>query len=106
MLAAIVVTALLSSALTLAGAWVLYKTVLEKRLDQQLLEIQNEFERRVKAGVLAAGEELLPSLRKEVEAGFSDALRNSPVSAVEGGVKAAAESASLLGSLLGLKPRR
>lgn len=106
MFTAIVITALLSSAVTLAAAWILYKTVLEKRLDRQLAEVQDEFERRVKAGVLAAGQELLPQLRKEVEGGFNDALRNSPVSAVEGGVKAAAESANLLGSLLGLKPRR
>ena len=109
MLTAIVVTALLSSVLTLAGAWILYKTVLEKRLDQQLLEIQDEFERRVKQGVRDAGTDLLPELRKEVAAGFSDAIRSSPVSAVEGGVKVVAESAGLLekglGSLFGLRPK-
>lgn len=106
MFAALVVTALLSSVLTLAGAWLIYKSVLEKRLDRQITEIQLEFERRVKTGALAAGEELLPQLRKEVEQGFNDALRNSPASAVESGVKVAAESANLLGSLFGLKPRR
>lgn len=106
----IVLTALCSSLLTLAGAWWVYRAVLEKRLDEQLLEIQTEFEQRVKFGVLAAGEELLPQFRKEVEAGFSEAVRNSGVNVAEAGLKTVAESANLLekglGRLFGLKPKR
>lgn len=102
-------TAAASSAFTLLLGWLLYRQVLEKRLDRQLLEVQAEFERRVKQGVLAAGRELLPEFRREVAAGFADALRDSPASAVEGGIKVVAESASLLekglGSLFGLKPK-
>lgn len=95
-------TALTSSAFTLALGWAGYRSLLEKRLGRQLLEIQIEFERRVKQGVLDAGRELLPELRKEVAAGFGDALRDSPVSAVEGGMKAVEKG---LGSLFGFKPK-
>ncbi len=108
-IAALILTAVLSSMFTLALGWWLYRKVLEKRLDRQLLEIQAQFEQRVKQGVLAAGHELLPQLRAEVAAGFRDAIRDTPASAVESGVKVVTEGATLLekglGSLFGFKPK-
>ena len=73
----VLLTALASSAITLALAYVLYRRYWESALDRQLTEIQSEFEARVKSGVLAAGEELLPDLREQVRLGFSDALSQS-----------------------------
>jgi hypothetical protein len=73
----VVLTALLSSAITLFLAYALYRRRLEPALDRQLAEIQAEFEARVKSGVQAAGLELMPDFREQVKLGFVDALAQS-----------------------------
>lgn len=107
----VILTALLSAALTWAVAWWFYKRRVASQLEQTLQEIQTEFEQRVKSGVLAAGEELLPALREQVKLGFQDALRETQAGAmVEGYATAVNRSADLLanriGGLFGLKPRK
>ena len=59
MLMWVVVTALASSGLTLALGFVAWRLWAAPRLDAQLLQAQEAFERRVRAGVLAAGTDLL-----------------------------------------------
>ncbi|MGH8505925.1 MAG: hypothetical protein ACRETM_08165 [Stenotrophobium sp.] len=109
----IVPTALLSSGLTLVLAWLLYRLRLEKLLDQQLEQIQIEFEARVKSGVTAAAMDMLPELRAQVKLGFLDALQESRAAGlVEDTAKVMATGAGLvengLSVLLGLgsKTRR
>lgn len=70
-------TALASSAMTLLLAYVIHRRHLRPQLDQQLEQVQVEFEARVKAGVLEAGQELLPQFREQVKLGFTDALAAS-----------------------------
>lgn len=107
----VVLTSLLSAALTWVLAYWYYTRKLSKELDRTLEEIQREFEQRVKSGVLAAGQELLPSLREQVKLGFQDALRETQTGAmVEGYASAVNKSADVLanhvGGLFGLKPRK
>jgi hypothetical protein len=104
-------SALLSSALTLALAYALYRFWGERRLDAELLQIQKEFESHVKSGVLAAGRELLPEFRKEVTAGFQDALQQSRAAGLaEDAAKVVTGAAGILGSglenLFGLRPKK
>lgn len=73
----VVMTALMSSVVTLLLSYLLYRRYIEPRLDRQLQQIQAEFEARVKAGVQEAGMELLPDLRQQVKLGFTDALSES-----------------------------
>ena len=106
----IVMTALATSGATLLVAWLWYRAVGARRLDAQLQQVQAEFERRVKAGVLAAGEELLPALREQVKLGFEDALRGSRAAGIaEGTAKIVTGSTDLLvdslSNLFGLKKR-
>ena len=105
----IVLTALLSAFLTWALAWLFYRRSLESRIDAQLIQIQTEFEARVKSGVLAAGSELLPALREQVKLGFQDALRQTQtgelVETTAGAVNLGTELLSQrLGNLFALKP--
>jgi hypothetical protein len=104
------VTALASSALTLALGWVAYRAWARPRLDAELLKIQDAFEQRVRSGVLAAGRELLPALREQVKLGFQDALKDSHAAGIaEGTAKIVAGSTDLvadaLGNLFGLKKK-
>jgi hypothetical protein len=73
----VLLTALMSSAITLLLAYLIYRRHLEPQLDQRLEQIQAEFEARVKAGVHEAGMELLPEFRQQVKLGFTDALSQS-----------------------------
>lgn len=105
----IVLTALLSAALTWLLAWLLYRRSLENRIDAQMLKIQAEFEARVRSGVLAAGNDLLPALREQVKLGFQDALRQTQtgelVETTAGAVNLGTELLSQrLGNLFALKP--
>lgn len=110
-LAVVVATGVLSAALTwLVAGWI-YRNRLQAALDQRLLEVQAEFEARVRAGVLAAGQELLPQLREQVKLGFQDAIRQSQtgelVESYAGVVNLGADALSQrLGGLFGFKPRK
>ena len=103
-------TALLSSVLTWALAYIWFKLRLQPRLDAEIKSMEDEFERRVKAGVLAAGRELLPDFRNEVREGFKEALAQSPLSMVEGAARTVGKGADLFGdslnALFGLRPKK
>ena len=71
---AIVVTGLVSAIITLIVMWLVYELALKPRLQRQADRMADELEARVRAGVLSAGEELLPKFREQVAAGFKDAL--------------------------------
>jgi hypothetical protein len=71
-----VLGAVLTSAVTCCFAYYFYRTRLSVQLDKLRDELGAEVEERVRKGVLAAGEELLPEFRKEVAAGFRDALKS------------------------------
>lgn len=107
----LILTAVATSLLTWLVAYAFWRTRLERALDARLRELEEQFERRVKAGALAAGEELLPKVREQVRLGFSDALKASDAAGLvedaAGVVKASTGIvAGGLGALLGLKPRR
>jgi hypothetical protein len=107
----VILTALLSAALTWVAAYWYYTRRLSKELDRTLEDIQTQFEQRVKSGVLAAGEELLPAFREQVKLGFQDALRETQAGAmVEGYASVVNKSADIfanrLGGMFGLKPRK
>jgi hypothetical protein len=109
-MATILATAFATSAVTLALAWLAFRFWARPRLAAELEASQQEFERRVKAGVLAAGHELLPALREQVRLGFEDALKGShAVNIAEGTAKIVSGSADLLvdrlGNLFGLKKK-
>jgi hypothetical protein len=110
MLVWVIVTAVASSALTLLLAWLAYRGWAQPRLDARLLQLQDTFEQRVRAGVLAAGQELLPALREQVKLGFQDALKDSHAAGIaEGTAKIVAGSTDLLvdslNNLFGLKKK-
>lgn len=103
-------TALLSSAFTLGIAWLWYRGAGRDRLDLELVRVQQEFEKHVKAGVLAAGHELLPALREQVRLGFEDVLKGSRAAGIaEGTAKIVTGSTDLLvdslSNLFGLKKK-
>lgn len=104
-------TAVLSALLTGAFAFIWFRLKLKAELDTEMKKIQAEFEQRVKQGVLAAGEELLPQLREQVSLGFQDALAKSQAAGlVEGAAGAVSLGADILGTglsaFLGIKPRK
>ncbi len=68
-------TAVMSSVMTWLLAYLLYRKALERRIERLREELAAEVEERVRRGAIKAGEELLPEFRKEVTAGFKDALR-------------------------------
>ena len=70
----ILATALLSSVLTLLVALAWWRVFLKARLEAELEALANRLREQVKEGGTAAGQELLPAFRQEVEAGFRDAL--------------------------------
>ena len=72
-----VTTALLSSVFTWLIAYALYRKLAERELEEMREEVAQEVEERVRRGAIKAGEELLPQFRREVTAGFRDALVGS-----------------------------
>lgn len=107
----VILTALLSAVLTWTLAWWFYRRRLASQLERALEEIQTEFEQRVKSGVLAAGQELLPLLREQIKLGFSDALKETEagemVENYAGAVNRGADIlASKLGTLFGIRPKK
>ena len=110
MLIWVVVTALASSVLTLALGALAYRAWARPRLDAELLKVQDAFEQRVRAGVLAAGRELLPALREQVKLGFQDAMKDSHAAGIaEGTAKIVTGSTDMLvdglSNLFGLKKK-
>jgi hypothetical protein len=108
--AAMLGAALASSLITVALAWLWYQAHGRARLEAQLAQAQDEFERRVKAGVSAAAIELLPALREQVALGFTDALGKSHAAGIaEGTAKIVTGSTQLLteslGNLFGLRKK-
>jgi hypothetical protein len=104
-------TAVLSAVLTWGLAWLFHRARLGAAFERELGRIQAEFETRVKAGVLAAGEELLPALREQVKLGFQDAMRESQTGTMVENYATAVNRtsdalANRLGGLFGLKPRK
>ena len=107
----IILTALLSAGLTWALALWFYKRRVASQLQATLEQIQAEFEQRVKRGVLAAGEELLPHLREQVRLGFQDALKQTQTGEmVESYASVVNKGADLIansvGALFGIKPKK
>lgn len=95
----VVLTALLASVLTWLMAYIYFKARVEKRLEDRLTQLQEEFEARVKAGALAAGRELLPALREQVRLGFVDAVnKSSAVGLVEDTARVVTTGAGLVES--------
>ncbi|MGQ0585816.1 MAG: hypothetical protein ACT4PK_01250 [Gammaproteobacteria bacterium] len=102
--------ALAGATLALALAWLAWQLWGRPRYDAELLRIQDVFEQRVRAGVLAAGRELLPALREQVKLGFQDALKDSHAAGIaEGTAKIVSGSTDLvtdaLSNLFGLKKK-
>jgi hypothetical protein len=110
MLMWVIATALASSVLTLTLGWLGYRAWARPRLEAELSSMQDAFEQRVRAGVLAAGRELLPALREQVKLGFQDALKDSHAAGIaEGTAKIVSGSTDLvvdgLSNLFGLKKK-
>lgn len=108
---AILFTALASALVTLALGWIVVRLSVLPRLQRELEASQDEFERRVRAGVEAAGRDLLPAFREQVKLGFQDALRSSETGElVEGYASVVNRGADLIsdriGDLFGVKRRR
>ncbi len=104
-------TSLLSALLTWALAYWFFQRQISGRFEARLQQIQDEFEARVKRGVLAAGEELMPDLREQVSLGFQDALRGSEtgemVESYAGAVNRGADLiSSRIETLFGFKPKK
>lgn len=70
----VLATAALSSVFTAALAALLFRLKYQQRLDTRLEALGQELEARVRSGVLSAGEELAPRMRREVELGFRDGV--------------------------------
>ena len=107
----LLLTAVLSAVLTWVLAWLFYRAQLGAAFERELGAIQAEFEARVKAGVLAAGTELLPALREQVKLGFQDAMRETQTGVMVESYASAVNKtgdvlANRLGGLFGLKPRK
>lgn len=106
----VLLTAVVSAVLTWVLAWLFYRAQLGNAFERELGRIQTEFEARVKAGVLAAGQELLPALREQVKLGFQDAMRETQTGVMVESYATAVNKtgdvlANRLGGLFGLKPR-
>jgi hypothetical protein len=96
---------------SLALAYVAYRLWGESRLERAIAEIEEQFEERVRKGVLAAGEQLLPAFREQVALGFRDALKASHAAGIaEGTAKIVTGSTDLLvdslSNLFGLKKKQ
>lgn len=70
-----VLSALFTSVLTWFLAYVFYRARLSEQVEVLREELAEEVEARVRAGAIAAGQELLPDFRREVTEGFREAMR-------------------------------
>lgn len=73
LLGLIVATALASSLATLGLGWLMFECWLRPRLERRWVAMAEQLEARVKAGVGAAGQELLEPLRAQVRGGVEEA---------------------------------
>lgn len=104
---AIMMTAALTSLMTWGLAYLLFRGYVQKRLEQEVLKLQEEFEERVRRGVRTAGADLLPELREQVKQGLLDGLNQSKAAGlVEDTARVVSTGAGLvesgLSALLGL----
>jgi hypothetical protein len=90
----VALTALASSACTLAAAFLFYRVYLSHRLENRLAELADTLEERVRRGVKEAGIELLPAFQERVEDGFKNAMVSLPE---QGASTIAKAGANLLG---------
>jgi hypothetical protein len=98
-LAVIVLTAALSSVFTLALA--------ERVLRARLRDAGDEIERRVRAGAIQAGEELLPQVRDRVREGFEAAIASMASRSIGEALQDIAKSSGrVFGGLDGLFGRK
>ena len=106
----LLVAALAGGVASFALAYICYRLWGQPRLEAALAEIEEQFEQRVRKGVVAAGEELLPAFREQVALGFRDALKDSHAAGIaEGTAKIVSGSTELvvesLTNLFGLKKK-
>ena len=107
----VLVTALVSAVFTLILVGLFMKLVVLPRLQREMEDAQDEFERRVQCGVEAAGNELLPAFREQVKLGFRDALKATETAEMfERHASVVNRGADLIsdriGDLFGVKKRR
>lgn len=69
-----ILTAVMSSAMTLLVLWWLYRRRAQKPLEAKLNQVADVIQQRVREGVTEAGEELMPDFRRNVALGFQDAV--------------------------------
>ena len=70
-------TALLSSLFTLIILFLVYKFLLQKKLEGKQEDIAEVLKGKLKEGVKEAGIELLPKFRDEVRKGFNEAMTDA-----------------------------
>lgn len=104
-------SAVMAALLTALLFWLGFRLIFARKLERAILEVQDEFERRVHAGVVSAGQELMPELRTQVRKGFSDALKGTEAAEM---VESYASVVNLgtdlianrIGQIFGVKPTR
>jgi hypothetical protein len=106
----LLVAALAGGMASLALAYLAWRLWGESRAEAALAQIEDRFEQRVRKGVVAAGEQLLPAFREQVALGFRDALKDSHAAGIaEGTAKIVSGSTELvvesLSNLFGLKKK-
>ncbi len=78
----VIFTAVTTSVAMLTVGYLVYVKKLKPDLEARLGKVGDEVEERVRAGVLSAGQELLPEFRDKVTEGFTRALAEWPASEV------------------------
>jgi len=71
-----IVTAVLSSVLTLVAAKLVIDRWIDRYARKQLDLAAGELERRLRSAAMQAGEDLLPEVQRRVRAGFEEALHS------------------------------
>jgi len=106
MLVQILITAAVSAVITITLAALLYWLILRPRLEKQLQEMAQEIEARVKSGVEAAGQEMLPAFRTQVREGFMEGVSQWPSSEFRNVTRTGAEIVEDgLNTLFGRRPK-